>query len=221
LQPEAQAEVISRFHFALRQGGILLLGGSETIGNIDGRFELVSKSARLYRHIGRSRPGEPGFAAGIGGGVKASAQPGLGTVSSHQTALAELCRRLVMEAYAPAAVLINGKHECVYSLGPTERYLRVPPGHPTHDLLAMAPQEMRTRLRSAIQKASQQGARVVVAGGRINHDGHALPFNIEVRPVPSEGKELLLICFVDAPLPEPKQGRVVTAPDVPRIAELE
>ena len=34
-----------------------------------------------------------------------------------------------METYAPAAVLINRKHECLYSLGPTDRYLRVAPGH--------------------------------------------------------------------------------------------
>ena len=45
-----------------------------------------------------------------------------------------------METYAPAAVLINRKHECLYSLGPTDRYLRVAPGQPTHDLLAMARQ---------------------------------------------------------------------------------
>ena len=32
LRPEAQAKVISLFHFALREGGILLLGSSETLG---------------------------------------------------------------------------------------------------------------------------------------------------------------------------------------------
>ena len=61
LRPEAQAKVISLFHFALREGGILLLGNSETVGNADGRFEVISKSERLYRHIGRSRPGRTGI----------------------------------------------------------------------------------------------------------------------------------------------------------------
>ena len=58
LGPEAQAKVISLFHFALRQGGILLLGSAETVGNCEGRFEVVSKPERLYRTIGRSRPGD-------------------------------------------------------------------------------------------------------------------------------------------------------------------
>ena len=47
LQPEAQSKVVSVFHFALREGGILLLGGSETVGEGDNRFEIVSKAARI------------------------------------------------------------------------------------------------------------------------------------------------------------------------------
>src|SRR4029077_12225515 len=102
LRPEAQEKIVSLFHFALRQGGILLLGGAETIGTDDGRFEAISKSERLYRHIGRSRPGELGFSAIAGDGVRVPAHPVLRQAPSRQTALADLCRRLVMEAYAPA-----------------------------------------------------------------------------------------------------------------------
>ena len=61
LRPEAQARVISLFHFALREGGLLLLGNAEEVGDAGGRFEVVSKPERLYRHTGRSRPGEFGF----------------------------------------------------------------------------------------------------------------------------------------------------------------
>jgi len=67
LGSEAQARVISIFHFALREGGILLLGGSETIANAAGRFEAISKSERLFRRIGRNRPGEFGFSRVVAG----------------------------------------------------------------------------------------------------------------------------------------------------------
>ena len=211
LRPDAQAKVISLFHFALREGGILLLGSSETLGNADGRFETISKAERLYRHIGHSRPGELGFAIGSGDGIRVPARPGQGQLPSRQAALADLCRRLVMETYAPAAVLINRKHECLYSLGPTDRYLRVAPGHPTHDLLAMARQDMRIKLRSAIQQASQENARIVVTGGRTNHDGNPGSFSIDVQPVLSEGEALLLICFIDEPTQERRRSRPTAA----------
>ena len=135
-----------------------MLGSSETIGDADFGFELISKSARVYRHTRRGRLTEFGFSMSLGSGVRALARRAQDQLPSRQAVLAELCRRLVMESYAPAAVLINRKHECLYSLGPTDRYLRVAPGHPTHDLLAMVRPDMRGRIRSAIQRASQENA---------------------------------------------------------------
>jgi two-component system CheB/CheR fusion protein len=221
LRPEAQAKVISLFHFALRDGGVLLLGSSETVGNVDGRFELVSKSERLYRHIRRSRPGEFGFSLRAGDGVRVPTRPGQAQLPSRQAALADLCRRLVMETYAPAAVLINRKHECLYYLGRTDQYLRVAPGHPSHDLLVMAPKNMRIKLRSATRRASQENARIVVAGGETNQDGNPGSFSIVVRAVPSEGEELLLVCFVDDPKREQRGRRLITPRGVARVADLE
>ena len=151
LRPEAQAKVVSHFHFALRKDGVLVLGSSESLSNDDAQFEVISKAERIYRHVGRSWPGEIGFPVGAGLGVRAPARSSQGQTLSRQAVLAELCRRMVMENYAPAAVLINSKYECLYSLGPTDRYLHVAPGYPSHDLLAMVRQDMRTKLRSANQ----------------------------------------------------------------------
>jgi len=219
LLPEAQAKVVSLFHFALREGGVLLLGSSETAANADGRFEAISKPARIYRHIGRGRPGELGFPLSAGDGPRAPAHTGQDPAPSRQTALAELCRRLVMESYAPAAVLINSKHECLYYLGPTDRYLRVPTGHPTRDLLAMVQPDVRIRLRSVIQRATQEKVRTVVDGGRANPAASA--FNIAAHPVPSEGETLLLVCFIDQPMHEQKRGHRASPRDASRVAELE
>jgi two-component system, chemotaxis family, CheB/CheR fusion protein len=221
LGPEAQAKVVSLFHFALREGGILLLGTAETAGHVEGRFEVISKSERLYRHVGRSYSGGLNFSMRGGEGVRVSARPAQGAASARQSALAELCRRLVIERYAPAAVLINRQHECLYSLGATDRYLSVAPGQPTYDLFAMARTGVRLKLRSAIQQASQENVRTVVAGGRVNHDGHAVAFSIDVQPVMTEGEALLLVCFVDEPKHGRKPRRPIEPRDASRVAELE
>jgi two-component system CheB/CheR fusion protein len=221
LRPEAQAKVISLFHFALRSGGILVLGSAETVGAVEGRFEVISKSARIYRHIGRSRPGEFGFLMGIGDAARGRAAAGQARAPAAQTDLAALGRRLLMDSYAPAAILINQRHETLFLFGPTDRYLRIAPGPPTHDLLAMARPEMRTKLRAAIQLALQQKARIAVPGGRIVQDGQSLSFSIEVQPVTGAGEDLLLVCFVDAPHPVPAGKRAAGGAAPPRVAELE
>src|SRR5271166_1180814 len=130
LRPEAQEKVLLLFHFALREGGVLMLGGSETVGRLDDRFEPISKTQRIYRQIGHRRPGEVDFPIGPGGGAR-TLWPGrthpaaVGGISAR-----DLTQRLLLESYAPASVLINRKYECLYYSGPTDRYLQVAAGEP-------------------------------------------------------------------------------------------
>ncbi len=96
------------------------------------------------------------------------------------------------------------------------------PGSPTFDVLALVRPDIRIKLRSAIQQASEGNARIVVAGGRASDDDSAAPFSIDVRPVVNDGEDLLLICFVDAARARAQTGW--TGPlrqDIPRVAELE
>jgi two-component system, chemotaxis family, CheB/CheR fusion protein len=221
LSSEAQAKVIALFHFALRTGGILVLGSAETISNTDGRFEVLSKAERIYRHIGRPRPGETGFTIGPADGMRLPARQGQSQGAARQSVLAELCRRQVLDAYAPAAVLINRRHECLYSLGPIDQYLRVPPGHPTHDLLSMATDDMRIKLRAAIQRAGQSHTRINAPGGQISRDNRAVAFNIDVQPLVSDGEELFLICFTDHLVAAKRLPAMAAEGEASRVAELE
>jgi two-component system CheB/CheR fusion protein len=97
----------------------------------------------------------------------------------------------------------------------------VAPGHPTHDLLAMVRQDMRTRLRSALQRASHSNTSVAVRSEPMNGNGGAASFRIDVKPVIYEGDELLLICFVDEPKQGLRRGRSATGQGMPRVVELE
>jgi two-component system CheB/CheR fusion protein len=221
LRPEAQAKIASLFHFSLRDGGILLLGNSETIQDIDGRFKVISKPACLYRHIGHSVPGEVSYSMGLGDSMKTPARKAQDPAPSRQSALVELSRRLLVETYGPAAVVINRQQECLYSFGPTDRYLRVPPGHPTQDLLSMAREGLRSKLSAAIQRAMRENARVVVTGGRMNQDGRMVPFGVDVHPIRHEGEELLLVCFVDEPQQQLRRGRAAGPAEDSGGVELE
>ena len=205
MQPEAQAKMIGLFHFALRSGGILLLGGSETIGTAEGRFDVVSDVERVYRQTGRTLGGRYGFSPNSSRTLPPAAVAGQERTAEPRLSVADLCQRLVLETHAPAAILINRKYDCLYSLGPTGRYLHVPPGAPTQDLLAMVADSTRIGLRAAVHQAIEENTRVVTTGGRGSFDGVEFFFNIDVRPVPDAGDGLLLVCFVDEPKPAPGQ----------------
>ena len=166
LRPDAQARVIEAFHFALRDGGILLLGSAESPSGAEGRFEAAAtKAERIYRRIGRSSVGKAGQPARPPGlalawpGEDRRVRPSLAPAAVRPAALAELGRRLVIEAYAPASVLVDATNTVLFSLGPTDRYLRLPPGHASYDLLAMARSGLRGKLSAALRAAGRARSR--------------------------------------------------------------
>ncbi len=214
LGAEAQRRLVALFAFALLPGGWLLLGAAETPGPPDGRFDIADKAGRLWRKIGRGAPGElPTMPLARPG----APQPGP-PAGGRRALLAETCRRLVLEAHAPAAALLNQRLEALYLLGPTERYLRLAPGHPSLDFLAMAPRAMRVRLRAAAAKCLGEGGTVTVTGGR---SAEGASFSVEISRVSVEAEPLLLACFLD--LPEHGRGAEPTkpGPEATRVAELE
>ena len=217
LDPDAQSKVISLFHFALRQGGFLLLGSSETAGHIEGRFEVVSKPMRIYRNIGRGPVGD--VRLNVGDPARAAVSTTQVQSPANPAAVAELCRRLVLDSYAPAAVLINRKSDCIFLMGPTDHYLKVSPGHPTHDLLAMVPPGVRAKLKLAILHVESNRSRTTVAGCRMRRDGKDVTFSIDIQPVP--GNDLLMVCFIDTPKSEPKKNQDDMAHDSGQVADLE
>ena len=48
MNPELQARVIPLFHYSLVPGGILLLGGSESVAQHADLFETLDKKARIF-----------------------------------------------------------------------------------------------------------------------------------------------------------------------------
>ena len=154
LRPEAQAKVLMLFHFALRQGGILLLGTSETIGGDNDMFEVVSKTERIFRHIGYVRPGELDAIRSTVGGLRVPARPGQGAAPSRHDGSGGF-----VPADGDGNLRARGGSDQPEERMPVFPWTDGPlsaggAGHPTHDLLAMARPGLRTKLRSAIQRAS-------------------------------------------------------------------
>ena len=198
LRREAQARVLSLFDFALHEGGVLLLGAAETPGRSDGRFEAIGKGERLYRRVGQGRPVGVQFPTG-GSGRATASTPAPVLPPSTQATLAALGQRLLLDAYGPAAVLVNSRHECLYAMGPIDRYLQVAAGSATQDVLSLARESVRPKLRAAL-RAARRGNGVKAPAARAPASGSGvIPFGIEVRQLEGPGEATQLISFVERP----------------------
>jgi len=221
LRPEVQQKVVGLFHFALGQGAILFLGGSETVGAAGDHFEPISKKLRIYRHIGRSRPGDVELPLGRGETARTLWARPPRQAAGPRSGVGDFAQRLLLETYAPASVLVGRRHQGVYYFGPIDLYLKMPTGEASLDVLAAAREGLRAAIRTAIEKSAQQADAVNVAG-RVKRDGVSLPVSVTARRVSNAGEDLTLLSFVDLPqadrsaeaLPEPQV-------DTSRVARLE
>jgi two-component system CheB/CheR fusion protein len=220
LQPGAQDQVLSLFHFALRAGGVLFLGRSETVGEFKDRFEPISKKQRIYRHLNAGRPGEAGFrVSAIKERLAPSFTPALRR-AVHRTNFEELASKKLLEAFAPPSVLVDKKYEALYYSGAVDRYLQLAPGEANQKILVMAREGLRPNLRAALEGARETGEPASKPGAQVHRDGATYRVKISVQPIPAE--YVFLVSFIDEPT-QPPQALAASSPpeDSSRVVQLE
>ena len=137
LEPEMQKQIITLLHFALNEGGYLILGPSETIGRRADLFEPVSKKWRIYRRIGPARAEGLQFPAQHPEPRHFAPQPAGRPQAPPR--LAELAQDTLLRRFGLATVVINRDYQVLHFAGATEDYLVQPGGPPTQHLLWLAP----------------------------------------------------------------------------------
>ncbi len=211
LEPDAQARVISLFHFALNPGGFLLLGPSETIGRRTNLFETVSKEWRLFRRLETTSRGPIDFAMLPTIGQQRPSDFVTEVVANAPADLDRLTERLLLRG-APAAVLINRSYEILNYHGPTRQYLENPDGPPKHDLLSLGLEGLRAKLRAAVRQAVREDSSVVVEDARVKRDGTYYPVQFTVEPVREPQTDGLLLVTFQERNTSPQRQRRTTGP---------
>ena len=221
LRPGAQEQILSLFHFALRAGGVLFLGRSETVGKFAERFEPLNKKQRIYRHLSAGRPGEADFRASAT--LKERLAPVIAPAPRRMATrvnFEDLASKHLLEAFAPPSVLVDKKYEALFYSGAVDRYLQVAPGEANRNILVMARDGLRPNLRAALEKARDTGQPASKPGAQIHRDGVGYSVEVSVRPVPAE--DMFLVSFIDKPTPLPAASSTNAPPeDTSRVLELE
>jgi two-component system CheB/CheR fusion protein len=220
LRPDAQEKVLSLFHFALHAGGVLFIGPSETIGAFTDRFEPINKKFRIYRHLSASRAGEGGFRPSVAAAERAGpAVSALSRKISRRPSLGDLASKVLVEIFAPASVLIDKKYEALYYSGNVDRFLQIAPGEDNRNVLLMAREGLRPKLRAALEGARETGEPASKTGAQAYRDGKALGVKIAVQPISAE--DLFLVSFIDEPESTPPSWDSHPPEDTSRILQLE
>ena len=207
LDTPAQKRAATTFHYALKEGGYLMLGKSESVNAATNLFSPVNKKYKIFQRKNTSglrviptvslrntlpdmqiekRPEER--LSPIGASKM--------KVPSGNRSLDNAIDAVLIAEYMPASVVINYQSEIIQFRGSTDLYLTHAPGKASFNILKMARPELNFALRNAISQAIKTKQRVQKSGVALNLKGVSHMVRVEIVPLKVEWDEpLLLVLF--------------------------
>ena len=164
LQDDAQAAAISGFSYAMKKGGLLMLGPSETLGRLADGFEAIDKTWRLFR---RNEQPLDSFDPREAFRDRSSPNPGSRTFNlveaeARSNRVPEVSYRLLAD-YLPSAILIDSNHNILQVFGTGANYLKSVPGKSGGNLMNSLDEGPRSALMSILLQAQGDIGKVCAA----------------------------------------------------------
>ncbi|TQV73390.1 response regulator [Exilibacterium tricleocarpae] len=171
-QHSAQKRVLSSLYFALRTEGILFLGSSESLGDLQSHFETIDERARIYRKIsnvrvpiGHSPPLRTNLQAGRVGGamapVPAAMKPGRLLAAGQLSGVVE---RLIRE-YSPDCIVLNDLFDAIHVYGDVSQYTKgITAGRISNNIKDMVVDELSVAVSTGLHRCERSEEDVLYKG---------------------------------------------------------
>jgi len=218
LNRDAQARVLEIFNFALKFGGLLFLGSSESVEEGSALFAPIDKKHRIYRHRTVQRMGLPVPTGAGEGAIQRVLQqherlktthaglPGRAFVASYlppqaENALVENSLPAnelhfkLLGRFGPASLVVNEQHEIIHLSENANRFLQLPEGEPTRNLLRLVHPMLRVELRAALLRAAESNQPVEIFRRLVDLPGGTKAVDLKVSPASDVAAGYLLVLF--------------------------
>ncbi len=217
LQPVLQQKVMEYINFSLNPGGILILGTSETPGEMGDFFETLHHKLKIFRSKGKKRPPNEGLQFQTPGDAKMRRLYAVGERGNYSLLQREeerLMERLLQSLagnYFILAAVVNEKMELLHVAGNAEGFLRIPAGKLIFDITRMASKEIAIPLSTGIQKVFNTGEEIKYTNIRVQTAEKNKTVQMRIRILPArKGQEPLAAIFIEelsTPRAEIEHGR--------------
>jgi two-component system CheB/CheR fusion protein len=225
-----QEKILPLFHYTLKPNGIMFLGSSESIGKFSNLFMPVDTKWRIFicKKVALGKGIDPPILPFYESG-KEIASPDRKAVLQESN-IRYLAEKMILENYAPSCVLIDEKYEIVYFHGQTDRYLSLPMGEPSFNILKMVREELRYKLSISLRDVVKQKKKIINKWLQVKHNGNFYTVDMTVRPFTESraSSGLIMVIFEESSSVQKVPGRKKMAPEVsakvesdPRIKALE
>ena len=178
--PALQRRTLSSFQRALNAGGFVFLGNSETINSYSDAFSADDRKHRIFS----ANPLKAEFHEfdTVPDRVPRPGVRPISTPTSKDTHFQKQAEALLLEHYAPPALIVDPDLQILHFHGDTSPYL-APTGQPSFHLARMVRPELVVELQIAIHQARRTGGAVHKDAVQFEHQGKPATVRLEARPL--------------------------------------
>ncbi|MEX0685931.1 MAG: chemotaxis protein CheB [Balneolales bacterium] len=182
MNSDLQKKLVPRFHYALKPGGFLFLGSSETVGDFSNLFTTVVRKAKLYQRNDDALT--QGMALGpISPFESSSQQEPEKKATNGNVPLRKVTEQALMRHLAPACALVNQQGDIFYLHGRTGMYLEPSTGEVNgYNIIKMAREGLQYELTAALRKTVATNGVVRCHGLSVKTNGEFTTVNLSICP---------------------------------------
>ena len=228
MNKDAQKKMLSSFNYALKSGGILFLGPSESISNFVESFTTLDNKWKIYKSKKTDHTPAGDFVRFPYARLPqdyTTAVEDLEILGKADKNISKNVEKLLIERYAPPTVIVNNDGRIVFIHGRVGKYLEPAEGVANLSIVDMAREGIKFELNSAINEAILKNKEVEYKNLDVKTNGSYQTINLAVRPInqPKLMEGLLMVTFRDV---EPSKKEELKIPETTpkkdkRIRELE
>ncbi|MGM0985175.1 MAG: chemotaxis protein CheB [Pseudomonadota bacterium] len=199
-----QRKLIPLFHYSLRDGGVLVLGSSETVGRYTQLFTPLQSKLRIYQRQSNAQSRDTRLPVKsippLSRMTKESPVTPNNATSPAPDNLQAAADQVLLQVYAPAAVVVNHEGDVVYISGRTGKYLEPAAGKANWNFHAMAREGLRPHLSNALRQAENQSEPLQLPGLQVQLPGggtQSVDVTVQALREPNALRGMTMIIFRD------------------------
>ena len=225
-QPVLQKAVFAIFHTALKNGGYLFLGKSETASEYSSVFKAVANMEKIYVHYAEGKAEDlqpPVFSVP---NILPQVQiAGTNIPRKTNSQNEESVYLQFMERFLPASIIVNNNNDIVHFFGNSTDYIDIAPGKATFNLFSLIVKDLKLITSTAINRCRETSAPVSYTDIAVDTHAGRRTITLSVQPVGAQSNSgLVALLFMERSVSElsgPVEKYDVDTTAAQRIIDLE
>jgi len=209
LKPESQSKVVSSFYMALKAGGYLFMGSSETLGTHAEAFTTVNSKHKIYSK-------KPGYSMGFMTEspssflfVPKNEQQFDNQFYSKKLPRRDMITEKIFDSVLPPSLVLDEQMNIIQVINDMNPFVQIKPGKFGHSLNNILTQELTLIISNIFRKLKTIKDKVVFENVKLSINNEIIKINVEGRQIINEeDSRIYLISFIKTDKAEIQEGEV-------------